>query len=159
MFQSYHFGWGESPDPFMHACKSKIPLSPRNTLSIPCIRPIGAVSSLPAYPYNQPHLSTSTSTTTTTTTSLRDRFPPPPKPLHLTPLLPPNAPQKNIMTRIPIPIFRMKTPRPTPPILLRRPIHIPAIPEWFPGHIPFSAMRVIQQVLLWHVRVESTGQG
>lgn len=75
---------------------------------------------------------------------LPPHLPPAIKPLHLTPLLPPNRLQNRIMTRIPIPILGMKTPRPTPPVLLRRPINIPAIPQRFPRHIPLLSVRVIE---------------
>ena len=62
------------------------------------------------------------------------------------------------MSWITIPILCMKTPCTALQILLRRPIHIPSIPQMPPWHVALFTMCVIQEILLGKPRIESTLQ-
>jgi hypothetical protein len=83
---------------------------------------------------------------------------PPIKAFHLRPLLALHGFQKRIMTRIVIKVLRMEAPNTTLPVIFRRPVHIPPVPQRPPRHVAMPAMGVVEQVLLHQARVETPGQ-
>lgn len=62
------------------------------------------------------------------------------------------------MTRIAVPVLRVEAPRAAAPVLLRRPVDIPPIPQRLPRHVALAPVRVVEQVLLREARVEAAGE-